>query len=118
MDYKTIFDGWTAVHTPSLESALILIDKMYSYYGDIVNISKKTARLYWDKYGDRTCYRFTPSIEHNTGAIARVYCNFCSKEWYIKNQYRVFEFDEVFGVDLGEFDAGYDDTQAAIAALF
>lgn len=118
MEFNTIFDKNTAIHTPLLDNALALIDKVHSCYGDIVLVDKENVRSYWHRYGDQTCYRFTPSIDQHTGTITAVYCNYCKKEWYDKRQYRVLEFDEVFEVDLGEFNVGFNDVKAAIAALF
>ena len=118
MDYEILLDGRTVIHTSSHEEALLLIEKIYSKYGDTVVASKRTLSEYWKKYRSKTCYRFSPYIHDETGEVSKVHCSYCSKEWYIENRYRVFEFDEVFGVDLGEFDAGFDDTKAALAALF
>lgn len=72
---------------------------------------------WWGYYKDKTCY-YT-DIRVRNGRLEHVRFEYCSDEWYANSGYKVLEFDDVvFEVDLGEFDAGFNDAKAAIAALF
>lgn len=49
----------------------------------------------------------------------RIGCGYCQAEWYRSNNYKVIQFEDIcYSRDYGDFNSGFVDIDAAIAALF
>lgn len=115
-DISFVLDGNTAIHTSTKEEAIELIDMATTVFGEKLMWKKKDILSWWSYYQDECCYRFR-SIRTRIGEEL-IDCSYCSIRWYEDHQYGILEFSDIHPGELDDFETGFKDKDAAIAALF